>query len=111
MFRRFFYLGLFSLMLLPTRVRAQNTPIDTYINRGFATNVQVNARNFVNLGQFVVSTGIVPWDSQNTINFTNRGTMEGSVGFRFETVDPFDPAQGLFGLRHQASSFVNAANA
>jgi len=89
---------------------AQQVP-DTYINKGSVTNQQVNARNFINEGTFAIASGTVPWNSLNTINFTNRGTITGSIGFAFDTVDPSDPLHGLFGLRHPASNFVNAANA
>ncbi len=80
------------------------TPAQFYVNKGNVTNVQVNAVNFVNEGRFTISSEI-PWDAQNTLNFTNRGSMVGSVGFNFETVG------GGFGLRKQASSFYNAPNA
>jgi len=84
---------------------AAELPAEYFINRGTVTNAQVNARNFVNEGRFLVDTLTVPWDPQNTINFTNRGTIAGQVGFRFETVDPG------FGFRRQASNFFNAPNA
>lgn len=91
---------------------AAEAPAEFYVNKGVVTNAQVNARNFVNEGAFIVSSGNVAWDSQNTVNFTNRGTMNGAVGFRFETVIPFDPSRPPQETgRHPASNFVNAANA
>ncbi len=102
MFRSFSTIALLSLTI--SAARAQEAPAQIYINKGNVTNVQVNAVNFVNEGRFAI-TSILPWDPQNTVNFTNRGTMSGSVGFRFETVD------SGFGFRHQASTFYNAPNA
>src|SRR5262245_46042788 len=102
MFRRFLSFTLLSLTVW--RCLSQEPPADFYVNKGNVTNAQVNARNFVNEGRFTVLSQ-VPWDPQNTINFTNRGTISGSVGFRFETVD------SGFGLRKQASSFYNAPGA
>jgi hypothetical protein len=83
----------------------QEAPAQFYINRGVVTNAQVNARNFINDGTFLVSTFTTPWDSQNTINFTNRGVMSGSMGFRFDLVEP------VFGFRSSASNFFNAPGA
>src|SRR5688572_16557950 len=75
-------------------------PAEVYHNRTTIQDPQVNARHFVNDGD-ITTFGIHPWDSQNTITFTNRGSMFGAVGFRFETVaDPF-------GIRLPANSFLN----
>jgi hypothetical protein len=101
MFFRFALLITLASVLPLARVQAQ---ADFYINKGNVTNVQVDARNFVNEGRFAVFSE-VPWDPQNTVTFTNRGTISGSVGFRFETVEPG------FGFRHQAATFYNAPGA
>jgi hypothetical protein len=87
---------------------------DAYINRGVSTNPVVSARTFINEGVLIYqptpnSLQVVPWEPQGTLNYTNRGTMDGSVGFQFETVDPFDPLHGLFGFRRPAQNFVNDA--
>ncbi len=78
-------------------------PVATYVNAGKVINPVVDATNFVNRGQITVSSYDAPWDSQNTLNVTNIGTMEGSVGFRFDHV--FND-QGL-GYRGTLSNFVN----
>ena len=78
-------------------------PQATYINAGKVTNPVVDATNFVNRGQITVSSYDAPWDSQNTVNVTNIGTMEGSVGFKFDYVYN---SQGL-GYRGSLSNFVN----
>jgi len=72
-----------------------------YVNRGSVTNVQVDAYRFLNEGEFITTPFVVPWDSQNTTNFVNRGIMSGNIGFRFETVDP------TFGFRRPADRFIN----
>ncbi|HEV8543362.1 MAG TPA: hypothetical protein VGR78_13285 [Verrucomicrobiae bacterium] len=92
------------LLLLATREGAFAQTAPNYINKGTVTNAQVDAVNFVNDGTFIVSSTI-PWSAQNTINFTNRGSMLGSIGYTFDTVD------STFGIRRPASNFVNAANA
>jgi hypothetical protein len=78
-------------------------PGEFYINRTPATNAQVNARHFINEGEFFAS-GDVAWDAMNTITFTNRSLMQGSPGFRFETVD------SPFGFRTPAQVFYNSPN-
>src|SRR5688572_3284833 len=76
-------------------------PAEVYHNRTTIQDPQVNARHFVNDGAITAFALFHPWDSQNTITFTNRGSMFGGPGFRFETVD--DP----FGIRRPANSFLN----
>ncbi len=75
----------------------------TYVNSGKVLNPVVDATNFVNRGQITVSSYDAAWDSQNTLTVTNIGTMEGSVGFRFDHVYNQD---GL-GYRDSLDSFVN----
>ncbi|HNQ91062.1 MAG TPA: hypothetical protein PKM73_20810 [Verrucomicrobiota bacterium] len=61
---------------------------------------QIDARAFVNNGNFVVLTAPLLFDTQNTLYVTNNGTMSGSVGFQF------DLATSL-GARKSAAQFVN----
>jgi hypothetical protein len=86
------------LGMLPCATQAQSG----YTNNGVATDVVVDAETFVNNGEFNVNTFTVPWDSQNTRNFVNRGIMRGSLGFRLEHVIP-----GAAQQRHPADSFIN----
>ncbi|MCC6233496.1 MAG: hypothetical protein IT580_12675, partial [Verrucomicrobiales bacterium] len=60
---------------------------------------QIDAVEFVNQGVFSVST-FHPYDTQNTLYYTNRGTMRGSAGFHFDYVNSL-------GLRSPAKSFYN----
>jgi hypothetical protein len=77
---------------------AATSPI--YENYGTVTNVpQVDATAFANYGYFGVSSTL-PWETQNTRYFTNRGTMQASPGFRFEYVTSD-------GVRSPAEVFVN----
>src|SRR5882672_8620967 len=83
--KRLFIPGLVTLMLLPQFGRATDT---FYINNGTVTfPPQIDATNFINNGSFDFSLNptVYPFDTSNTENFTNNGTMFGSVGFRFDT--------------------------
>lgn len=76
---------------------------DTYINSVAVTfPPQVDATNFVNTtaGSFLINTTL-PFETSNTRNFTNRGSMTGSVGWRFDYA-PSGP-----GLRGAAANFHN----
>ena len=59
-----------------------------FLNFGTLTNApQIDATAFANHGDFTVSS-ILPFESQNTLYYTNTGRMLGNPGFRFETVSP-----------------------
>lgn len=60
---------------------------------------QIDATNFYNSGTIDLLT-LLPFETQNTLNFTNRGVLRGSVGFQFDTV----PAGKS---RRPAANFVN----
>jgi hypothetical protein len=69
---------------------AQTVPF--YINDGVVqcppqVPPQIDALNFVNNGSFSIQTllSAMPYATQNTLNFTNRGTMDSSSGFLFMT--------------------------
>lgn len=73
-----------------------------FINPGnvpFGEPPQINATAFLNLGSFNVLTPL-PYDFQNTLYYTNRGTMLGAPGFRFDFTDDF-------GIRRPAANFIN----
>jgi hypothetical protein len=61
---------------------------------------QIDAVEFINHGVFDLTTSL-PFDTQNTLYFTNRGQMYGSVGYKFDYSD------GGSGLRKTASTFNN----
>lgn len=88
--------------LLAPAVCAAEAPAAQYVNNGVASNEVVNAITFVNNGEFFANSQSHPWDSQNTRNFINRGVMSGSVGFRFENVNP-----NSIQSRGPADSFMN----
>jgi hypothetical protein len=57
-----------------------------YINTGAINNSnlpQVDATNFYNSGTWNISTS-APYETANTVNYTNEGTMSGSVGWEFD---------------------------
>lgn len=90
---------------LPGRVLPTPTVDPIFINPGqvnFTNPPQINATAFLNLGTFGVQT-ILPFDFQNTLYYTNRGTVVGAPGFRFDYTDDF-------GVRRPAANFVNEAS-
>ena len=85
---------------LATSVLAQ--PLAIYENFGLVdagTELPIDAESFANYGSFSVSSTL-PFDTQNTLNFTNRGLMAGSVGFNFQHISSE-------GDRGPANNFVN----
>jgi hypothetical protein len=74
---------------------------DFFINTGPITSApQVDAFNFVNSGSISLSTSL-PFETSNTRNYTNSGTMTGSPGFFFDDAAPNN------GPRFPADNFVN----
>src|SRR6266496_6006380 len=103
--KRLFIPWLLSLLIVQI-VQIGHATDAFYINNGLVTfPPQIDATNFVNNGTFdFVSTSnytIFPFDTSNTQNFTNNGTMFGIVGFQFDTA----PASS--GTRKMAASFRN----
>src|SRR5215208_1584179 len=75
------------LTLLCTAYQSARATDDTYTNFGAVTDPapQIDAINFVNEGTFDIFTQF-PFDTSNTLNVTNRGTLTGTVGYRFDQV-------------------------
>ncbi len=93
------------VLLLSLTVRAV-TPI--YINSSVElTAPQIDATAFVNRGTFQVSGLIVPYTTQDTLNYTNSGSMASSGG----TSGGFDLEyiSASTGIRQWASTIVNQA--
>jgi hypothetical protein len=90
------------MVALPGLLCAGPTTLPIYINPGtIATNPpQIDATAFVNLGTFQALVGTLPYDFSNTLYYTNRGTMIGVPGFRFDYTDDL-------GIRRSAANFVN----
>lgn len=83
---------------------ASAQPIPLWENFGqIVEPPQVDAIGFANYGGINIFTEL-PFTTQNTLNFTNRGSMSGSVGWNFLTVPPV-------GARRPANSFFNGAGA
>ena len=61
----------------------------------------IDATNFVNTGTFSINDISQPYETWNTINYTNSGLMSSGVGFWFET-------QTTSGSQLMAGSFYNA---
>lgn len=81
--KQLFLAGTFC-MALALELGAQ--PIPLWENRGRLTEPpQIDATAFLNAGSMTFFTRL-PFDTQNTLYFTNRGEMLGSVGFRFNYI-------------------------
>ncbi len=75
----------------------------SYINPvyGYVTTApMIDATNFVNFGTFAIGT-TAPFETWDTLNYTNLGNLLGSSGWRFNTLST------RTGLRSMARSFVN----
>ena len=57
-----------------------------YINNGTINGIppNVDATNFYNSGTWAISTTPFPYQTAHTLNYTNVGTMQGSVGWEFD---------------------------
>ena len=72
----------FGWMLFPFAVAAQQ-PI--YISPAHVyTPPNVDATAFYNAGIWYIYTSPYPFQTQNTLNYTNVGSMTGAVGWEFD---------------------------
>src|SRR6185369_7056172 len=105
--KRWLFLALVCLVWNPSAQGAD----ELYINNGTVTfPPQIDAVNFINNGIFSVDTEVSPnyqsqpsppFQTSNTRNYTNFGSMFGTPGFQFDT----GPAGE--GPRYWADNFVN----
>jgi hypothetical protein len=65
----------------------------------YTNQPQIDAVAFANYGTFLVASPL-PYDFMNTRYYTNRGSMIGYAGFRFDYTDDL-------GIRRPAANFVN----
>ena len=87
--------GLSALLLVQTA----SAGLDFYINDSVVPNAPIiDATNFVNNNSFTT----VNYETTDTLNYTNYGTMFGEEGFLFDTLTLGSP-----GGRSMASSFYN----
>jgi hypothetical protein len=70
------------LLAVPFAAVAQQ---DTYTSPANVTGIppNVDATNFINAGSWDIGT-TAPYETANTLNYTNTGTMLGSVGWEFD---------------------------
>lgn len=97
---RFLPAVLFGLVVVPFSVAATDS---IYINTGTinGTPPVVDATNFFNSGTWNIGTAPYPYTTSHTWNYTNTGTMIGSVGWEFD----YGPLQN--GGRGMANTFFN----
>ena len=74
--------------------------LDIFSGTISGTPPNVDATNFYNSGTWNISTA-TPYETQNTLNYTNAGSMTGSVGWEFD----FGPLP--LGGRGLSANFVN----
>ncbi|MGB7768846.1 MAG: hypothetical protein WBN22_08340 [Verrucomicrobiia bacterium] len=91
---------LVGLILTPLLVRG--TASTANFTGTITTPPQVDATNFFNSGYWDISTINTPYQTANTLNYTNEGTMVGGVGWEFD----FGPLP-VTGGRGWSSSFFN----
>jgi hypothetical protein len=101
---------LLALVLLAVPgLRAQ--PIPLYENWGtitFAdTPPQIDAFAFANYGTFNLAVSLLPYDFQNTRHFTNRGTMNASIGYRFDTVSSLGARTPAVNFENQGGGLIS----
>lgn len=102
--RQSFFLSGLAAACLPLAAWAAQ---DTWVNNGtIATPPTIDATNVINNGIMGTFYTILPFDTSNTKNFTNAGTMTAAVGFRFDTA-PRNSSGQLTGLRVPAANFHN----
>ena len=90
------------LLLLVGGLNAAAQPQDVFFNKGFidVDELPIDAVTFVNDGSLTVNTIILPFDTQNTLYYTNRGIMNSASGFIFENIADT-------GIRKPADTFFN----
>ncbi|MCW5556069.1 MAG: hypothetical protein KIS67_28420 [Verrucomicrobiae bacterium] len=104
--KRLFLSLLIGAGLIPLAAHAET--MDTWTN-GVSINLSaalpIDATNFINSGTISVSS-VFPFDTSNTRNFTNSGTMQGAVGFQFDYA-PRNSGGALTAPRQLAANFHN----
>jgi hypothetical protein len=90
------------LLGLVLSVFAAKATDSLYSNSGTISGIppNVDATNFYNSGTWNISTA-TPYETKNTLNYTNAGSMTGSVGWEFD----FGPLP--LGGRGLSANFVN----
>jgi hypothetical protein len=91
-------------LLLTGLVSAGTAPL--FVNNGLIQAApQIDATAFLNNGTISLSASLLPFDTQNTLYFTNRGTLSSlgpdSGGFRFDYVN------SSTGIRKPAATILN----
>lgn len=79
----------------------------TFVNTGLVDTPIVDATNVLNKGTISINTTDIPWDTQNTRNFTNIGRIVGSVGVR---LDSLIGSEDTGYRRGPLSNFFNSGN-
>jgi hypothetical protein len=70
------------------------------------TAPQIDATNFLNIGTWNIITTPYPFRTGHTLNYDNRGSMTGSIGWDFE----WYPVAGGQGVAKPSATFTNENN-
>lgn len=119
--KRQFISSLLGVLLLPALGRATDA---VYINNGDITfPPQIDATSVINNGtfnfafftntfdfSFIDNTTALPFETSNTQNFTNNGSMVGSIGFRFENAPSTGPRKMSANFRNRLQGSVAAVD-
>jgi len=101
------YLSCILCLAAMLAVRVTSATDATWVNNGtIVIPPNIDATNVINngvMGPFVTSS---MFDTSNTRNFTNAGSMSGGPGFRFDNA-PRNSSGQLIGLRKPAANFHN----
>lgn len=95
------------ILMLAGGLTASAQPQDVYINKGFVDAIDdlpINAVTFINEGSFSEFSSPLPFDTLNTLNYTNYGVMNSVAGFVFEHISDE-------GVHSKAGSFFNDVGA
>jgi len=101
------------LLGLVLSVFAAKAADSLYSNSGTIDNgniPQIDATNFNNSGTWNISGLTAPYETADTLNYTNTGTMTSSVGWEFDFGSP-TIAHSFYGGPYLSANFVNGNGA
>jgi hypothetical protein len=104
-------LCLSGLIALPFAARGAQATWDSQAYGSIFNNgnlPQIDATNFVNHGTWNISVAPFPYGTSDTLNYTNKGVMNATVGWDFD-LGPTNVGTGT-SLRSTAGSFFNDNN-
>ncbi len=108
--KRFLNSSLLSLLILPLMGWATDA---VYVNNGLVTfPPQIDATNVINNGtfDFTLNTTDLPFETSNTQNYTNNGTMIGLSGFHFANTPSIGPSKMAANFRNRSGGVIEGVD-